>query len=109
MAAFVSATVLEATAAAADAAGVKVNHEEMALVQGWDDTKAALRAWRAAPSQVLRPWVLSSVGVALLLLFATWVIAQASTPDPTGLGFPGVTTEVDLSDYAFVLFRNSLV
>jgi hypothetical protein len=109
MAAFVSATVLEATAAAADAAGVKVNHEEMALVQGWDDTKAALRAWRAAPSQVLRPWVLGSIGVALLLLFATWVIAQASTPDPTGLGYPGVTTDVDLSDYGFVLFRNSLV
>ena len=88
---------------------MNVNHEEMALVQGWDDTKAALRTWRAAPGSVLRPWVFGSVGVALLLLVATWVIAQASTPDPSGLGFPGVTSDADLSDYGFVLFRNSLV
>src|SRR4051812_6256479 len=81
----------------------------MALVQGWDDTKAALRTWRAAPSQVLRPWVLGSVGVALLLLFATWLIAVGSTPDQTPLGFPGVTSDADVSDYGFVLFRNSLV
>jgi hypothetical protein len=88
---------------------VKVRHEEMALVQGWDDTKSALRTWRAEPSRVLVPWVLGSVGVALLLLVATWVIATASTPDVTGIGFPGVTSEVTIADYGFVLFRNSLV
>src|SRR4051812_21287570 len=96
------ATVLERTAAAADAPSVKVNHEEMALVQGWDDTKAALRSWRDAPSQVLRPWVVGSVAVAVLLLLATWVIAEVSTPDLTGLGFPGVTSDAGLPDYGFV-------
>jgi hypothetical protein len=88
---------------------VKVRHEEMALVQGWDDTKSALRTWRAEPSRVLVPWVLGSVAVALLLLVATWVIATVSTPDVTGIGFPGVTSEVTIADYGFVLFRNSLV
>ena len=58
---------------------------------------------------MLVPWVLGSVAVALLLLAATWVIATVSTPDATGTGFPGVTSEVTIADYGFVLFRNSLV
>ena len=88
---------------------MKVRTEEMALVQGWDDTKVALRTWRAAPGSVLRPWLVLSLGVALLLLLATWGIAELSSPDPTLLGFPGVTSTVGLRDYGFVLFRNSLV
>jgi hypothetical protein len=88
---------------------MKVRHEEMALVQGWDDTKAALRAWREAPSQVLVPWMLGSLAVALLLLATTWAIAETSVPDPTPLGFPGVTSDAGIADYGFVLFRNSLV
>ena len=50
----------------------------MALVQGWDDTKAALRAWRAAPSHVLRPWVLGTSPSRSLLLLATLVVAELS-------------------------------
>ncbi|MEA2293721.1 MAG: hypothetical protein QOE86_1360 [Solirubrobacteraceae bacterium] len=88
---------------------MKVRHEEMALVQGWDDTRSALRTWRDAPSQVLVPWVLGAVAVAVLLLGTTWAIAEVSTPDPTGLGFPGVTSDAGIADYGFVLFRNSLV
>jgi hypothetical protein len=81
----------------------------MALVQGWDDTKAALRSWRAAPSSVLLPWVLLSVVTAVLLLAATWAVAELSTPDATPLGYPGVTTDATVGGYGFVLFRNSLV
>jgi Stage II sporulation protein M len=88
---------------------MKVRAEQMAVVQGWDDTKAALRAWRAAPSTVLRPWLVGSLLTALLLLLATWVIAELSTPDLSPYGFPGVTTPVGVDDYGFVLFRNSLV
>ncbi len=81
----------------------------MALVQGWDHTKAALREWNARPGQVLRPWIAGSFVVAVGLLIATWGVAGLSTPDASGLEFPGVTHRADLGDYGFVLFRNSLV
>ncbi len=81
----------------------------MAVVQGWGDTKAALREWQRRPGQVLRPWVLGSFVVAVTLLLATWVIAKLSTAAPGGLQFAGVTHAAGLGDYGFVLFRNSLV
>jgi hypothetical protein len=90
--------------------GIGMRTEEMALVQGWSDTKAALRAWNARPSSVLVPWAIWSLGVATLLLLATWFIAQFSTPDTSfDYQFAGVTHPSDLGDYGFVLFRNSLV
>ena len=89
---------------------MRVRTEHLALVQGWDDTTSTLRAWRAAPGSVLRPWVGGSLVVALLLLLATWVVAQTSTPDvTTPLTFAGVTKPAAVGDYGFVLFRNSLV
>jgi hypothetical protein len=89
---------------------VGMRTEEMALVQGWADTKAALREWNARPARVLIPWTIWSLGVAMLLLLATWVIAMLSTPDVGfELEFAGVTHPARLGDYEFVLFRNSLV
>jgi hypothetical protein len=83
--------------------------EQLAVVQGWADTRGALRRWNARPAMVLRPWALASVAVGVLLLAATWLIATLSTPDPFGASFPGVTSRADLEDYGFVLFRNGLV
>ena len=83
--------------------------EQLALVQGWGHTKSALRDWHARPSRVLRPWTLWSLGVSVLLLLATWVIATLSEPDSTMLFFAGVTGPAEVGDYGFVLFRNSLV
>jgi hypothetical protein len=83
--------------------------EELALVQGWDDTKDALRRWTRHPWTVLRPWALGSVAVALMLLAATWVIAHLVLPDPFYAEFPGVTRPARLGDFGFVLFRNGLV
>jgi hypothetical protein len=84
--------------------------EEMALVQGWSDTKTALRTWNARPSVVLVPWTIWSLCVAITLLGATWVVAKLSVPDSSyGLEFAGVTRRATFSDYGFVLFRNSLV
>jgi hypothetical protein len=83
--------------------------EQLAVVQGWADTRGALRRWNARPSVVLRPWALASLLVAVLLLAATWVVATQSTPDPWGASFPGVTRDADVGDYGFVLFRNGLV
>ena len=87
-----------------------MKREELALVQGWDDTKTALRTWHAAPGKVLRPWIFGSLAVSVLLLGATMGIAYASVPDSgTRLAFPGVGYPADYGDYGYVLFRNSLV
>jgi hypothetical protein len=83
--------------------------EELALVQGWADTRTTLRRWHDRPSAVLRPWALASFVVAVLLLVATWVVAIAAAPDPSGASFPGVTYPATLGDFGFVLFRNGLV
>jgi hypothetical protein len=86
-----------------------VKASELALVQGWDDTRSALRRWNAARAGVLVPWALGSVLVAVALLVATWLVALAVAPDPTGMDFPGVTRPATLGDFGFVLFRNGLV
>jgi hypothetical protein len=83
--------------------------EELALVQGWDDTRAALRRWNAQPWGVARSWALCSLAVTGLLLAATWVVAKLSTPDLSGYAFPGVTYDATMHDFAFVLYRNGLV
>jgi hypothetical protein len=86
-----------------------MSFEQMAVVQGWADTRSALRRWRHRPSEVLRPWAAGSLAVALALIAATWVVAMRSVPDATPLDFPGYYAPADLGDYAWVLFRNSLV
>ena len=86
-----------------------MNTENMALVQGWADTRDALRRWSARPGQSLRPWALGSLGIALLLLTLTWVIAKASTPDLTRVYFPGLYSPAELGDFGFILYRNGLV
>jgi hypothetical protein len=83
--------------------------EELALVQGWDDTRAALRRWNAHPWGVLGGWARGSLAVTALLLLATWLVATVSTPDPTFYAYPGVTVSPRGDDFAFVLFRNGLV
>jgi hypothetical protein len=81
----------------------------MALVQGWDDTRSALRRWQRKPSEPLRPWSLGSLAIALSLLVATWAIAKVSTPDLTPVYFAGLHHSADLGDFGFVLYRNGLV
>lgn len=83
--------------------------ENLALVQGWADTRRTLARWQRKPSVVLTPWSIGSLAVAIGLLGATWIIAMLSVPDETRLDFPGVTYAAGYGDYAFVLFRNSLV
>jgi hypothetical protein len=83
--------------------------EQLALVQGWDDTHAALRRWRERPRSVLVPWIAGAVTVAVLLLVATLVVALLSTPNPSGAGFPGVFRSVTARDVVYVLERNGLV
>jgi hypothetical protein len=83
--------------------------EQLAVVQGWTDTRAALGRWQRRPFRILAPWALGSLAVASLLLAATYVVALLSTPDPTGIYFPGTVTPATLHDFGFVLYRNGLV
>jgi multisubunit Na+/H+ antiporter MnhC subunit len=83
--------------------------EELALVQGWDDTRRALARWRGDPWAVLWPWTRGALAVAALLLTAVWVVGTLATPDPSGSGFPGVTHPATAGDFGFVLYRNGLV
>jgi hypothetical protein len=91
--------------AAADPRDV-IAAEELALVRGWDDTRATLGRWRGRPLRTLAPWAFGSLAIALLLLAATWVIATASTPDPNVFAVTGHTA---WGDYGFILYRNGLV
>jgi hypothetical protein len=86
-----------------------MNAEELAFVQGWDDTRAALGRWRRRPTIVLLPWLSGALAVAGLLLLSTLVIALVSTPDPSGSGFPGVSRPATTGDLVYVLERNGLV
>jgi hypothetical protein len=83
--------------------------EELALVQGWDDTRRTLARWNRDPLRVLRPWTLGALAVSGVLLTAIWVVATLSTPDPTGASFPGVAYPAQFGDFTFVLYRNGLV
>jgi hypothetical protein len=83
--------------------------EQLAFVQGWDDTRSALRRWRSAPLSVLGPWVLGAFAVAVALLVATYVVARLSTPDTISVSFPGYTQPATAGDLLYVLERNALV
>jgi hypothetical protein len=86
-----------------------VNTNDFVLVQGMEDTKAALRRWNAQPWEMLRPWAALSLLISFALLLAVYVIAKLSTPDPTTYLIPGYNIDADFEDYLAVLYRNSLV
>ena len=58
-----------------------VDTEQLALVQGWDHTKATLREWNQKPRSVLIPWTRMSLSVAVLLLLATYSVARLTPVD----------------------------
>jgi hypothetical protein len=83
--------------------------EQLAVVQGWDDTRVALRRWSASPWPVARSWALGSLVVTATLLTLTLVVAELSHGDPTAYGYPGLTRPATLHDFGFLLYRNGLV
>src|SRR5688500_18862811 len=80
--------------------------EQLALVRGWDDTRATLRRWRRRPLAAVGPWTLASLAVAALLLTATWVVALLSVSDPMSFARAG---SGEWGVYGFILYRNGLV
>jgi hypothetical protein len=85
---------------------VRSSAEQLALVRGWDDTRATLRRWQRRPAAAVAPWALASLAVAVALLAATWVVAILAVPDP---GFFALRNADPWGDYAFILYRNGLV
>jgi hypothetical protein len=83
--------------------------EELAVVQGWDDTQRTLQRWNRDPFGVLWPWTRGALAVAAALLAAVWLVASVTTPDPSGAFFPGVSAPARFGDFAFLLYRNGLV
>ena len=83
--------------------------EELALVQGWEDTRRALARWQRRPAAVVVPWALGALAIAVALLAAVLAVALVSTADPSGSGFPGVTYPASADDFWYVLYRNGLV
>ena len=82
---------------------------ELVLVQGMADTKATLAEWNLRPWPVFKTWLFWSLTVAVGLLAAVWLVAKASTPDPTPVVLPGISSDPTWGDAGHVLYRNSLV
>jgi hypothetical protein len=86
-----------------------MNVNELVLVQGMKDTRAALEEWNRNPWPVVRAWLFASVGTAVALLIAVYLVARHSQPDPTRMILPGVHREATFADARHVVFRNLLV
>jgi hypothetical protein len=88
---------------------MRMRSETMALVQGWADTRAALRAWSRSPGRALGPWALGSLAIAVALLLAVWVVSLLSPHDVTPTDFPGIGGPSTWDDFRYVMTRNALV
>jgi hypothetical protein len=82
---------------------------DLALVQGFGDTRATLARWNAAPGRVLGRWSLASLAVAALLLLAVWIVASVATPDPSGGVLVGLSNPPSRGDVLRILRNNGLV
>ena len=82
---------------------------EHVFSHGMQDTREAFEAWNEQPWGVLSGWVALSLGVALVLLGAVWVVAGLLTPDLTPLHMAGLTEPSEPADLLPILWRNSLV
>jgi len=86
-----------------------MNRRDLALVQGFDHTRATLRRWNAAPGRVVGLWALGSFLVASALLYLVWAVSHRVTPDASRLLLPGLNEPTGLVPAAQILGRNSLV
>ncbi|HEV2777733.1 MAG TPA: hypothetical protein VGV90_19230 [Solirubrobacteraceae bacterium] len=81
---------------------------DLALVRGIADTRATLDEWNDRPGPIIGRWLAGAFAITVALLFAVWVVAIASVPDPRA-SFLGLSARPDLGQVLHVLGRNSLV
>jgi hypothetical protein len=60
-----------------------MSFREISVIKGWPETMVVLREWRTRPLSVVLPWFMLSFFIAVGMLLLTYLIALASTPDPT--------------------------
>ena len=82
---------------------------EYVLAQGLHDTRATVEAWQLGRWSVLGPWVVLSLGIAVTLLSATWVVSSLVTADPTPYGIGGVNRPIGVLNFLHIMERNSVV
>jgi hypothetical protein len=87
----------------------RVDPSRLALVQGMDDTRAALRRWQLRPGRVVLRWTLGSLAISVGLLAAVLGLGALAQPDPTGHALPGLALPADLDAVGHILRRNALV
>ena len=88
---------------------IRMDANQLVLVQGARRTRATLVRWQVAPWPVLRPWLIGAAAVAAGLLCAVVIIGSLATPDATPILLPGLTAPTNLAAVGHVLYRNSLV
>ena len=88
---------------------MKVNVNDLVLVQGMKDTKLTLARWNRAPMSAVGPWALLAFAIALSLLASVYGVAKLSSPDGTKYIVPGLTGPADFGDYVHIEIRNGLV
>jgi hypothetical protein len=88
---------------------VRMDANQLVLVQGARRTRTTLVRWQSAPWPVLRPWLIGAAAVTMGLLCAVVIIGSLATPDPTPILLPGLTAPANLAAVGHVLYRNSLV
>lgn len=72
------------------------------------ETREVLGDWRKRPVQVLGGWLLKSLGIALGMLLAVYLVSLMATPVETR-SLPNVFRPPNLHDVLIVIYRNMLV
>lgn len=83
--------------------------QDFALVQGIQDTRAALGRWGGHPWPVLRRWLAGALAISLVLLSAVLAISSTVEPDQGFLLIRPLPDGLELEHMLDILWRNSLV
>jgi Stage II sporulation protein M len=83
--------------------------EGFVIAQGLRETRATSARWRADPIPVLGPWLIGSLGIAVGLLAAVWVVSWFAPADPTPSYLPGLHGPATAADFRGILGLNLLV
>jgi hypothetical protein len=86
-----------------------VKSRELAVVQGWADTRATLAAWNRTPGPIVGTWVGVSAGIAGALLLAVVIIGSLVTPDATPRILHGLQTPPAWEHVSTIIGHNLLV
>lgn len=80
----------------------------LALVRGFPDAMRTIGRWARRPHRVLVPWLLVSLGIAIVLLLAVWAVAEVSPPGSRPSFMPALPAH-DIDAHVWYLFRRNLL